>query len=144
MPVHSVHVPLSSKASWIRLMTWLLLICLHICCCLLVPHVLLTPAHLSPSPAGPPTPLPLHTLLPWLPSKPQLNLYFLATLRGMQDLSSLTSDETHAPLQWKRRVQSPGNSLTVFLVICFIFVASIMSPLSFLIVVFLCEFFFCL
>ena len=31
------------------------------------------------------------------------------------------------PLQWKHRVQSAGNSLTVFLIICFGFVASVMS-----------------
>ena len=40
--------------------------------------------------------------------------FFLAMLRSLQDLSSLTRNQTHAPLQWKHRVLTtglPGKSL---------------------------------
>ena len=49
---------------------------------------------------------------------PKLTSYLLAEPRGMWDLSSLTRDWTHAPLQWKCRILTtgpPGDSLICLL-----------------------------
>lgn len=93
-----------------------------------------------PLPASAPIPAPSHTPAPWVPSQPQLNLYFLAIQRGMQDLSSLTSDETLAPCV-EAQVNLQGVP-TVFPCNLFYFCGIHNVPLSFSDCwVFLCEFF---
>ena len=56
--------------------------------CLLLPVGSTCAASISPPSPGPP---------PAVSPFQATAEYFLATLRGVQDLSSLTSDETHAP-----------------------------------------------